>query len=157
MTCLTVMAYDWFASICHLLNCPVVINLYLYVFLVLMSFLVIFLEAQLHILVALHITSFKRIEITNFFDPSQVFSLSCTDTFINKTLKYIVSTVNGLLPISEILFFYYKIFPQFWEFHNQEGRINLFNGWVSSVSGLFILWNWACNIYWIYHITFSQK
>jgi hypothetical protein len=69
------------------------------------------LEAQLYILGALHITNFQIIEITNFFDPSQVLSLSCTDTFINKTLKYIISTVNGLLPISALLFFYYKIVP----------------------------------------------
>jgi olfactory receptor len=110
MTCLTVMAYDWFASICHLLNCWVVMNLHLCVFLVLLSFWFL-LEAQLHILGALHITNFKIIEIINFFDPSQVLSLSCTDTFINRTLKYIISTINGLLPISALLFFYYKIVP----------------------------------------------
>jgi olfactory receptor len=64
----------------------------------------------MHIFVALHITKFKDVEITNFFcDPSQVLSLSCTDTLIINILRYFGSTVYGLLPISGILFSYYKI------------------------------------------------
>jgi olfactory receptor len=107
---LTVMAYDWFVATCHLLNYPVIMNSRLCVFLVLLSFVVSFLEVQLHILVAMQITNFKNVEIANFFcDPSQVLDLSCTNTFVNNIFKYFIATVYGFFPISGIFFSYYKI------------------------------------------------
>ncbi|XP_073909393.1 olfactory receptor 7E178-like [Castor canadensis] len=107
---LTVMAYDRFVATCHLLNYPVIMNSRLCVSLVLLSFLVSFLEVQLHILVAMQITNFKNVEIANFFcDPSQVLDLPCTNTFVNNIFKYFIATVYGIFPISGIFFSYYKI------------------------------------------------
>ncbi|XP_017653674.2 olfactory receptor 7E24-like [Nannospalax galili] len=101
---LTVMVYDQFVATCHSLNFSVIMNTRFCV-LVLMSFFFTFVETQLHLLIALQMRNFKDVEIDNFFcDASQVFNLSCSDTFKNNTVQYLVGILYGMFPISGIVF-----------------------------------------------------
>ncbi|KAM6168097.1 olfactory receptor 7E24-like [Erethizon dorsatum] len=107
---LTVMAYDQFVAICHPLHYQVIMNLHFCVFLVLVSFLVSFLDSLLHNLSISQLTSFNSTQIVNFFcNPSQLLILACSDTFTNNIITCFILTLFGFIPISGIFFSYYKI------------------------------------------------
>uniref|UniRef100_A0A2K6K1E8 Olfactory receptor n=1 Tax=Rhinopithecus bieti TaxID=61621 RepID=A0A2K6K1E8_RHIBE len=107
---LSVTAYDRFVAICCPLYYPVIMNPRFCAFLVLLSFFLSLLDSQLHNWTALQMTCFKDVEIPNFFcDPSQLPNLACCDTFTNNIVMYFPAAIFGFLPISGILFSYYKI------------------------------------------------
>ncbi|MBZ3881044.1 Olfactory receptor 7E24 [Sciurus carolinensis] len=125
---LTVMAYDRFVAICHPLRYSVFMNPQLCGFLVLVSFLLSLLDFQLHNLMILKITSFKDVEISSFFcDPSQLLNLSCSDTFSNIIVKYVLIVLYGLFPISGILFSYYKIISSIVNIPGSGGKCKAFS------------------------------
>ncbi|KAG3280406.1 olfactory receptor 7E24-like, partial [Ictidomys tridecemlineatus] len=107
---LTVMAYDRFVAICHPLRYPVTMNPHLCGFLVKVSLLISLLNSLLHSFIILKFAYFKDVEISNFFcDTSQLLNFACSDTFTNNIVIYIIIGIFGFLPISGILFSYYKI------------------------------------------------
>ncbi|XP_020043324.2 olfactory receptor 7E24-like [Castor canadensis] len=125
---LTVMAYDRFVAICQPLHYPVIMNSHFCVFLVLVSFLFSIVDSQLHNLIALHFLYFKDVEIGNFFcDPSQLLSLTCFDSFTNNIVMYFAGVIFGFLPISAILFSYYKIISSINRIPSSGGKSKAFS------------------------------
>ncbi|KAM9243926.1 LOW QUALITY PROTEIN: olfactory receptor 7E178-like [Dugong dugon] len=101
---LTVMAYDWFVAICHLLIYTVIMDLCLCGMLVLVSFFISLLDSQLHISMVSQLTFCTDVEIPHFFcDPPQLFNFACSDTSINIILLYCMGAIFGGIPISGIL------------------------------------------------------
>ncbi|XP_046299723.1 putative gustatory receptor clone PTE01 [Marmota monax] len=124
---LSVMAYDRFVAICHPLHYLVMMNRRLCGFLTLVSFLFSLLDSQMHNLMILKITNFKRMEISSFFcDPSQILNLSCSDTFSNNIVKYFLGAFYGLFPISGIFFSYYKIVSTILRIPSSGGKYKAF-------------------------------
>ncbi|KFO28721.1 olfactory receptor 7E24 isoform X2 [Fukomys damarensis] len=120
---LTVMAYDRFLAICHPLHYVVIMNPRLCVFLLLVCVFISLLDSQLHNLVALQFTCFRDVEIANFFcHPSQLFSLSCSDTLIKNLVTYLVGAILGFFPISAIIFSYCKIVSSILKISSSSGR-----------------------------------
>lgn len=125
---LTVMAYEQFAAICHPLHYPVITNSHLCGFLVLAPFFISILESQPHNLIVLQLTYFKDVEISNFFyDPSQLLNLACSDTSTNDVVMCFVGAISGFLPISGILFSYYKIVPSILRVPSTAGKYKAFS------------------------------
>nr|XP_040146938.1 olfactory receptor 18-like [Ictidomys tridecemlineatus] len=125
---LTVMAYDRFVAICHPLHYTVIMNPRLCGFLILGSFLLSLLDSQLHNLVILKVTSFKDVEISNFYcDPSELLNLSCSYTYSNIIVKYVLIVIYGLFPISGILFSYYKIISSILRIPSSGGKYKAFS------------------------------
>ncbi|XP_010630317.2 olfactory receptor 7E24-like [Fukomys damarensis] len=125
---LTVMAYDRYVAICHPLHYAVIMNPQHCVFLLLLSIFVSTLDSQVHSLVALQIMCFKNVEITSFFcDPSQLLELSCSGTFVKNIVIYILSILFGFIPMSGIIFSYYKIVSALVKIPSSRGRYKAFS------------------------------
>ncbi|EHB17200.1 Olfactory receptor 7E24 [Heterocephalus glaber] len=132
---LTVMAYDRFVAICHPLHYGVIMNPHICVLLLLLSVFVSLLDSQLHNLIALQFTCFWDVEIANFFcHPSQVFSLSCSDTLIKTVVTYFVGVIFGFLPMLGIIFSYYKIVSSILKIPSSDGRYKAFSTCSSHLS-----------------------
>ncbi|XP_042549946.1 olfactory receptor 7E24-like [Dipodomys spectabilis] len=125
---LTMMAYDRFVAICHPLHYPVRMNPRFCRILVLVSVFFSLLDSQLHNSIILQFACFKSVEIPNYFcDASQIFKLSCSDTFRNNLLIYLISVILGFVPVSGILLSYYKIISSILKIPSQSGRHKAFS------------------------------
>ncbi|XP_020008439.2 olfactory receptor 7E178-like [Castor canadensis] len=145
---LTVMAYDRYVAICHPLNYPVIMNPCSCCVLVLVSFLFSFLDSLFHRLIALQFTCFKGVEISNYFcDPSQVLNLSCSDTFRNSVVMYFLGGIYGFVPISGIIFSYYKIVSSILRIPSSSGRYKAFSTCGSHLSVVFLFYGTAIGVY----------
>ncbi|XP_013360547.1 PREDICTED: olfactory receptor 7E24-like [Chinchilla lanigera] len=132
---LTVMAYDRFVAICHPLHYAVIMNPRLCVLLLLLSVCASLFGSQVHNLIALQLTCFRGVEIANFFcDPSQLLNLSCSDTLIRTIVTYIVTTMFGFIPVSGIVFSYYKTVSSLLKIPKSGGRYKAFSTCSSHLS-----------------------
>ncbi|XP_042549724.1 olfactory receptor 7G3-like [Dipodomys spectabilis] len=107
---LVMMAYDRFVAICHPLRYNVIMNPKFCGMLVALSFLISFLDALLHTLMALLLSFCTHLEIPHFFcELAHILKLACSDTLINNTLVYLVTSLLGVIPLSGIVFSYIQI------------------------------------------------
>ncbi|XP_066128159.1 olfactory receptor 7E178-like [Saccopteryx bilineata] len=125
---LAVMAYDRLVAICQPLHYLVIMNPHLSGLLVLLSFFISLLDSQLHYLMVSHLTFCADVEIPHFFcDPSQLFNLACSDTFIINILIYFIGVILGGVPLSGILFSYYKIISSILRVPSSHGKYKAFS------------------------------
>uniref|UniRef100_A0A8D2JRF1 G-protein coupled receptors family 1 profile domain-containing protein n=1 Tax=Sciurus vulgaris TaxID=55149 RepID=A0A8D2JRF1_SCIVU len=145
---LTVMAYDRFVAICHPLHYSVIMNPRLCGFLVLVSFGFSILESQLHNLIALQSIYFKDMNISNFFcDPSQILSLSCSDTLTKDIVMYFVGLVYGFLPLSGTFFSYHKIVSSILRIPSLGSKYKAFSTCGSHLSVVCLFYGTAIGVY----------
>ncbi|XP_036022741.1 olfactory receptor 7E24-like [Onychomys torridus] len=145
---LVVMAYDRFVAICHPLHYSILMTPQLCVLLVLSSFLVSFLDSQLHNLVIIQHPYFKDVEITNFFcDPSKLLNLTCYDHFINNIVEYFTGAVFGFFPILGILYSYYKIVSAILRISSSGAKFKAFSTCVSHLSVVCLFYGTGLGVY----------
>ncbi|XP_028739708.1 olfactory receptor 7E24-like [Peromyscus leucopus] len=145
---LVVMAYDRFVAICHPLHYPILMTPQLCVLLVLSSFLVSFLDSQLHNLVIIQNPNFKDVEIANFFcDPSKLLNLTCYDYFINDIVEYFTDAVFGFFPILGILYSYYKIVSSILRISSSGAKFKAFSTCVSHLSVVCLFYGTGLGVY----------
>ncbi|KFO28724.1 Olfactory receptor 7E24 [Fukomys damarensis] len=155
---LTVMAYDRFVAICHPLHYAAIMNPRLCVLLIFISVFVSLLDSQLHDLVALKFTCFKDVEIANFFcHPSQVFNLSCSDTLFKTMVTYFVGAIFGIIPMSLILFSYYKIVSSILKISSSVGRYKAFSTCSSHVLVVCLFYGTSIGVYLGSAVSYSPR
>ncbi|XP_010633301.1 olfactory receptor 7E24 [Fukomys damarensis] len=155
---LTVMAYDRFLAICHPLHYVVIMNPLLCVFLLLVCVFISLLDSQLHNLVALQFTCFRDVEIANFFcHPSQLFSLSCSDTLIKNLVTYLVGAILGFFPMLGILFSYCKIVSTVLKIPSSVGRYKAFSTCSSHLSVVCLFYGSGVGVYLASAVSYSPR
>ncbi|XP_006161666.3 putative gustatory receptor clone PTE01 [Tupaia chinensis] len=145
---LTAMAYDRFVAICHPLHYAVIMHPRLCGIFVLVSFSLSLLDSQLHNLIILQFTYFKGVDIPNFFcDPSQLLNLACLDSVTNNLIMYFVGAPFGFLPLSGILFSYYKILSSILRISSPGGKYKAFSTCGSHLSVVCLFFGTALGSY----------
>ncbi|XP_072455518.1 olfactory receptor 7A10-like [Notamacropus eugenii] len=125
---LTAMAYDRFVAICHPLYYTVIMNPRLCGQLVLLSWIISFLNSLLHCLMVTRLPFCADHEIQHFFcDLAEVLKLSCSDPLINYILLYFVTGLLGFLPLTGILFSYSQICSSILKIPSAQGKYKAFS------------------------------
>ncbi|KAM5217179.1 olfactory receptor 1f45-like [Hipposideros larvatus] len=108
---LSVMAYDRYTAICCPLHYTMIMRPKLCVLLVVVSWVITNLHAFLHTLLMVQLTFCSNNVVHHFFcDPYPILKLSCSDTFINDLIVFIVGGLIFLTPFSCIIVSYAYIF-----------------------------------------------
>ncbi|XP_073077114.1 olfactory receptor 7E178-like [Manis javanica] len=125
---LAVMAYDRFVAICHPLHYPAIMRPCLCGLLVLMSLLISLLDSLTHCLMVSKLGFCTDVEIPHFFcDVPQLIRLACSDTSTSNIVIFLVGTISGFLPISGIIFSYYRIVSSILRVPSAGGKSKAFS------------------------------
>ncbi|KAM9102339.1 olfactory receptor 7D4-like [Sarcophilus harrisii] len=145
---LTAMAYDRFVAICHPLRYTAIMNPRLCGLLVLLSWIISFLNALLHSLMVTRLSFCKDHEIPHFFcDFDEVLKLSCSDTLINYIMLYIIAGLLGILPFIGILFSYIWICSSILKVPSTEGKYKAFSTCGSHISVVSLFYGTELGVY----------
>ncbi|XP_039698838.1 olfactory receptor 18-like [Pteropus medius] len=155
---LTVMAYDRFIAIFYPLHYPVILNPRLCSLLVLVSFLISLLDSQLHCLLMSQLSFCTNVEIPHFFcDPAQLLKLACNDTSTNNLLMYVIVAIFGGVPLSGIIFSYYKIVSSILRVPSSCGKYKSFVTCGSHLSVVCLFYGTGIGVYLSSTVSFSLK
>ncbi|XP_049989363.1 olfactory receptor 7E24-like, partial [Alexandromys fortis] len=126
---LAVMAYDRFVAICHPLYYQVIMNPSRCGVLLLGSFLLSLAELLMYYAAILNFSNCEEfIEISNFFcDPSEGLKLAHFDPVTNTIFRFSIATLFGLLPMSGIIFSYFKIVSSITRSPSSSGKHRTFS------------------------------
>ncbi|EGW11961.1 Olfactory receptor 7E24 [Cricetulus griseus] len=157
---LSVMAYDRFVAICHPLYYQVIMNPSSCGVLLLGSFLLSLVNLLLHYVAVLSFSNCEDIfEISNFFcGPSELFKLACFDTFTTNIVRYCAGALFGLLPISGIIFSYFKIVSSIMRSSSSSnGKWKTFSTCGSHLSIVCLFYGTALGMYFSSSLSLSPK
>ncbi|XP_017534516.2 olfactory receptor 7E178-like [Manis javanica] len=145
---LTVMAYDRFVAICHPLHHATIMNPRLCSLLVLLSLSISLLDSQLHCLMVSQLTFCTKVEIPQFFcDPPQLLKQSCDDISTNNIFTYLIGAIFGGVPISGILYSYYKIVSSILKVPSTSGKYKAFSTCGSHLSVVCLFYGTGLGVY----------
>ncbi|EPQ09521.1 Olfactory receptor 18 [Myotis brandtii] len=145
---LAVMAYDRLVAICQPLRYLVIMSPRLCALLVLLSFSISLLDSQLHYFLVSQLSFCADVEIPHFFcEPSQLFKLACSDTFTNDILIYFIGAIFGGVPLSWILFSYYRIVSSILRVPSAGGKYKAFSTCGSHLSVVCLFYGTGLGVY----------
>ncbi|XP_027242481.1 olfactory receptor 7E24-like isoform X2 [Cricetulus griseus] len=156
---LAVMAYDRFVAICHPLYYQVIMNPSRCCVLLLGCFLLSLAELLFHYVAALNFSNCEDyIEISNFFcGPSEVLKLANFDTVTNNIVRYCIGSLFGLLPISGIIFSYYKIVSSIMRSSTSSGKQKTFSTCGSHLSIVCLFYGTGLGVYFTSSLSHSPR
>ncbi|XP_044514479.1 olfactory receptor 7C2-like [Gracilinanus agilis] len=145
---LTAMAYDRYVAICHPLHYATIMSPRLCVLLVLLSWIISLLEALIQNLMVTRLFFCGDHEIQHFFcDFPQVLKLSCSETFMNFMLLYIMAAILGIVPLTGIVFSYSKICSSILKVPSARGKYKAFSTCGSHLSVVSLFYGTGIGVY----------
>ncbi|KAK1342799.1 hypothetical protein QTO34_015566 [Cnephaeus nilssonii] len=145
---LAVLAYDRLVAICQPLHYLVIMSPRLCGLLVLLSFFFSLLDSQLHYLMVSQLSFCADVEIPHFFcDPSQLFNLACSDTSTNEILIYFIGAIFGGVPLSGVLFSYYRIVSSILRMPSSGSKYKAFSTCSSHLSVVCLFYGTGLGVY----------
>ncbi|XP_049737332.1 olfactory receptor 7D4-like [Elephas maximus indicus] len=155
---LTIMAYDRFVAICHPLHYMLIMNAQLCVLLVLMSWVIIFWVALLHILLITRLKFYIGTEIPHFFcELSQIIKVACSDTLINNIFLYVLTALLSVFPFTGILFSYSQIVSSLTRVSSAGGKYKAFSTCGSHLSVVSLFYGTGIGVYLSSAVTHSSQ
>ncbi|XP_040592599.1 olfactory receptor 18-like [Mesocricetus auratus] len=156
---LAVMAYDRFVAICLPLYYQVIMNPSRCGVLLLSSFILSLVDLLIHYVAVLNFSNCKDFfEISNFFcGPSELLKLSCLDILTNNIVRYCVGALFGLLPISGILFSYFKIVSSLMQSSSSSGKHKIFSTCGSHLSIVCLFYGTGLGVYFSSSLSISPR
>ncbi|XP_006768467.2 PREDICTED: olfactory receptor 7A5-like [Myotis davidii] len=143
---LTMMAYDRFVAICHPLHYMVIMNPRLCRMLVLVTWIMGFLNSLLHSLMVLSFCA--DLEIHHFFcELNQVVQLACSDTFLYNIMIYFLIVLLGGGPFAGILYSYSKIVSCICAIPSAQGKYKAFSTCASHLSVVSLFYGTGLGVY----------
>ncbi|XP_062966475.1 olfactory receptor 7G2-like [Cynocephalus volans] len=145
---LAAMAYDRYVAICHPLRYTVIMNPRLCGLLILLSWLISVVDSLLHSLMLLRLSFCTDLEIPHFFcELAQVIKLACSDTLINNTLVYSVTSILGGVPLLGIISSYVHIVSSILRMPSAGGKYKAFSTCGSHLSVVSLFYGTAFGVY----------
>ncbi|XP_004615088.1 olfactory receptor 18-like [Sorex araneus] len=145
---LMVMAYDRFLAICHPLHYTVIMNPKLCSVLALVSFSVSLFNSQLHCFMISLLTFCTHVEISHFIcDPPQLLRLACGDTSTESLAMYFIGAIFGGVPVSGILYSYFRIASSVLRVSSTGGRSKAFSTCGSHLSVVCLFYGTGIGVY----------
>ncbi|XP_001517036.2 olfactory receptor 7G3-like [Ornithorhynchus anatinus] len=145
---LTGMAYDRYVAICHPLHYATIMSPRLCAQTIAVSWSVGSLDALLNILMVVRLSFCAENGIHHFFcDLHQVLKLSCTDTFFNEVLAYVLLVAFGVVPLTGLLFSYSHIISTILKIPSVGGRYKVFSTCGSHLSVVSLFYGTGLGIY----------
>ncbi|ELV09553.1 olfactory receptor 7A10 [Tupaia chinensis] len=145
---LTVMAYDRFVAICHPLHYVVIMNPWLCVSLVLVSWFMSILHSLLQSLMVLHLSFCTHVEISHFFcELIQLLHLACSDTFLNDVVLYFADVLLVVGPLLGIIYSYTKIVSSIHAILSTKGKYKAFSTCASHLSVVSLFYCTGLGVY----------
>ncbi|ELK18371.1 olfactory receptor-like protein OLF4 [Pteropus alecto] len=150
---LTMMAYDRFVAICHPLHYMIIMNPRLCGLLLLVSWITSALYSLLQSLMLLRLSFCTVLKIPHFFcEINEMIKLTCSDTFLNNLVMYFAIGLLAALPLTGILYSYFKIVSCIRGMSSAQGKYKAFS---TCVSHLCVVSLFYCTILGVYLISVS--
>ncbi|KAM5152769.1 olfactory receptor 5V1-like [Mantella aurantiaca] len=138
---LAVMSYDRYIAICHPLHYVQIMNTKICTQMVSTAWVIGFLTSLVHTLCILRLNFCDSNIINSFFcDLPQLFLLSCTDTFINVLVMFLVGILMGSGALSMTFVPYIRIFRTIIGIQSQKGKLKAFSTCTSHLTVVFIFY-----------------
>ncbi|KAM4622308.1 olfactory receptor 5V1-like [Discoglossus pictus] len=138
---LAVMSYDRYIAICHPLHYIQIMNHKMCTQMVSLAWIIGFLTSLIHTLCTKRLKFCSANIIHGFFcDLPQLFKLSCTDTFINVLVMFLVGTVMGSGALGITIVPYIHIFNTIMGIQTKRGKMKAFSTCTSHLTVVFIFY-----------------
>ncbi|XP_028619695.1 olfactory receptor 7E24-like [Grammomys surdaster] len=145
---LAVMAYDRWVAICHPLHYQVLLNPRLCRCLIIVSFCISLMDSQVHCLIVSQLKFCTHMSIPHFFcDVPELLKLACSDTSISNIVRFLLTIILGFLPVSGIIYSYYKIISSIVRVPSLLGKYKAFSTCGSHLSVVCLFYGTGIGVY----------
>ena len=145
---LTSMAYDRYMAICNPLLYNSVMSPKLCLSLMFCSYFISFSSAVAHTACMLRLTFCDANTINHYFcDIPPLLQLSCTSTYVNELMLFVVGSINIIVPSVTIFVFYGFILSSIFRISSSEGRSKAFSTCSSHILAVSLFFGSATLVY----------
>nr|XP_048273246.1 olfactory receptor 8B3-like [Myodes glareolus] len=145
---LTSMAYDRYMAICNPLLYNVVMSPKLCLNLMFGSYFIAFSTAVVHTSCMLRLTFCDANTINHYFcDIPPLLQLSCTSTYVNELMLFVVGSINIIVPSVTIFVSYGFILSSIFHISSSEGRSKAFSTCSSHILAISLFFGSAVLVY----------